>query len=324
MFDELFSLRNLLQAWRKFRSGKTRKRDVVSFEYHLEDNIFSLYEEMTGGAYKHKAYKYFPLFDNKKRDIYKADVRDRIIHQIVYEYLLSLYEQVFISDSYSSREGKGHHKAVRTLQYFIKLGSGGKKDRCFVLKCDIKKYFDTIDHSILLRLMEREVVCPEVLSLIQEIVGSFNQKNEKEKGIPLGNITSQIFANVYLHPLDRYIKRELRCRFYVRYNDDFVIVSNNQNELEAWREKIIDFVHRTLALRIPVEKTSIRKVAWGIDFLGFVVLPDSVLLRNKTKGKIVGNINERNMNSYMGVLAHCNSYHLKQKILSTFDDCFNI
>lgn len=320
MFNELFSIDNFFRAWRKFKSGKSHKKDVVSFEYHLEDNIFSLYDDVVNKWYKHKSYAFFQIFDNKKRDIYKADVRDRIIHQIIYEYLTSLYEPFFISDSYSSRDCKGHHKAVKTLQYFIKIVRTENYGGCFVLKFDIEKYFNTIDHSTLLAILRKKVSCPKIFNIIQEVVLSFNSKIGLGKGIPLGNITSQIFANIYLHSLDVYIKKELSCRFYVRYNDDFVIVSDNPKKLEDLKRKIIDFVSVNLKLNIPIEKTSIRKVAWGIDFLGFIILPNAVFLRGKTKGKIFSNINEKNIDLYWGILKHCNSYFLKQKVLSKIKD----
>lgn len=324
MRNELFSIANIFRAWRVFLSGKARKKDVVRFEYHLEDAIFLLHEEIVGGRYVHKTYEYFQIFDSKKRDIYKADVRDRVVHQIVYEYLTKVYEPLFIADSYSSRHNKGHHKAVETLRYFIRLASDGFYENCFVLKCDIKKYFDNIDHVVLLSIIKRDVTCPEICSMIEKIVESFDSEFAQGKGIPLGNVTSQIFANIYLHVLDLYVKKTLRCRWYVRYNDDFVIVSQNERELVELRRKIIDFVSTTLKLVIPMEKTSIRKISWGVDFLGHVLLPQALLLRNKTKGKLFSGISERNMHSYFGILKHCDSRNLKQKIGSFLasDDFF--
>lgn len=280
-------------------------------------NIFSLYGDLDKGIYKHSKYQYFQVFDNKKRDIYKADVRDRIVHQIIYKYLTNLYEQIFISDSYSSRNFKGHHRAIKTLKYFIKLAR--TDENCFVLKCDIRKYFNNIDHNILLRTIRQKVICDKTFMIIEEVIRSFGG-GENLKSVPLGNITSQIFANIYLHELDLYIKKELGCRFYIRYNDDFVIVSNNPKKLEELRTKIIEFVSMELGLEIPIEKTSIRNALWGIDFLGYTVLPKAILLRNKTKGKMLSKINETNTGSYLGMLKHCNSYNLKKKIISKIEN----
>lgn len=313
-FDELFSLNNIFEAWKKFRRGKSGKKDVMNFEMHLEDNLFCLYEDLHKGAYEHLPYKYFQVFDNKKRDIYKAEARDRIVHQIIYDYLLLLFEREFISDSYASRINKGQYKAVNAFRYFIKLVHGSHK-QCFVLKCDVRKYFDSIDQGVLLNLIKEKIICEKTISIIEEIISSY-VFSEDGKGVPLGNITSQIFANIYLNVLDQYIKKELRCRFYVRYNDDFVIISESKGKLEKMKNKIIFFAKEKLLLSIPQEKTSIRKINWGIDFLGFSVLPRAILLRNKTKNKIRQNISQKNIHSYFGILKHCDSYNLKMKILS--------
>ncbi len=288
----------------------------MNFELHLEDNLFDLYEDLRNNTYKHSLYKHFQIYDNKKRDIYKAEVRDRIVHQIIYDYLLLMFEPEFIPDSYASRIDKGQYKAINTFRYFIKLIRGNNRNRCFVLKCDVRKYFDSVDQSILLDLISEKVVCDKTFEIIKDIVLSFQSISRVNKGIPLGNITSQIFANIYLNILDQYVKKELKCRFYVRYNDDFVIVSDNETELKEIRDKIIIFVKEKLLLEIPLEKTSVRKIEWGIDFLGFTILPTIILLRNKTKNKIYSNISVKNRDSYFSILEHCNSYNLRRKILS--------
>jgi retron-type reverse transcriptase len=313
-YDELFSLDNVFYAWKKFRRGKSGKTDVMDFELHLEDNLFSLYEDLQNFSYKHSSYEYFQVFDNKKRDIYKAKVRDRVVHQIIYDYLTLLYEPEFISDSYASRINKGQYKAIKAFRYFIKLARNNHKP-CFVLKCDVRKYFDSIDQNVLLNLIKQKVACEKTLVIIKEIAVSYIFSGPG-KGVPLGNITSQIFANIYLNVLDKYVKNDLRCRFYVRYNDDFVIVSESFEKLEEIRNKISLFVKEKLFLEIPLEKTSIRKIGWGVDFLGFVILPKAILLRNKTKNKIYANINRKNRHSYFGILKHCDSRNLKEKILS--------
>lgn len=270
---------------------------------------------MKNYKYKHSPYKHFQIFDNKKRDIYKASVRDRIIHQIIYEHLLALFEPSFIPDSYASRKNKGQYKAVDTFRYFIKL-AGGKHRGCYILKCDVRKYFDSVDHEILSFLIKEKITCERTLKIIQEVVSSFNPSSVLQKGIPLGNITSQIFANIYLNTLDQYVKKKLRCRFYIRYNDDFVIVFPDNKNINYVRDKVILFVKEKLFLDIPRNKTSIRKIDWGIDFLGFIILPQAVILRDKTKNKIYENISKENIHSYIGLLKHCNSHNLKTKILA--------
>lgn len=149
------------------------------------------------------------------------------------------------------------------------------------------------------------------MKIIGEIISSFNSKDKVEKGIPLGNVTSQIFANIYLNELDYFVKKVLKIRFYVRYNDDFVIIDNNQRRLSDYLVKIRKFLKKNLLLDIPEDKASIRKFNWGVDFLGFTVLPNCVLLRNQTKTKIFERFNRSNAESYFGLLKHCNSYNLR-------------
>lgn len=291
----------------------------MSFSYHLEDNIFSLYEDLACGKWQHSAYEYFTVFDNKKRDIHKAMIRDRIVHQIIFDYLEGIFEAVFINDSYSSRKNKGSHQAIKTFRYFAKLVSDGNKRPCFVLKCDIKKYFNSIKPEILLKIIAEKVPDERILEIISLVIYSFHNYGE---GIPLGNITSQVFANIYLNGLDVFVKQELKARFYVRYNDDFVILDDSLTRLGQYLSKIRIFLETELQLEIPAHKATIRKPHWGVDFLGYTILPEAILLRNKTKGKMFDNLTEENASSYLGLLKHCNSYNLKQKIMSTFNSDF--
>jgi RNA-directed DNA polymerase len=316
MFEYLFSLNNLFYAWKKFKKGKSKKIDVIEFEFNLEDNIFSLHKDILTGNYHHGSYYFFQVFDNKKRDIYKACVRDRIVHQIIYDFLNKIYEPVFIADSYSSRKDKGNLKAINTFKYFLKLHTNGYSKNCYVLKCDIKKYFQNIDHKILIKHISEKVECNETLKIIKNIVDSFPLDKNIKRGIPLGNITSQIFANIYLHKLDIFIKNKLKCQYYVRYNDDFVIVGESKIKLLEIKNKITDYVSSESLSEIPTNKASIRKNTSGIDFLGYVILPNCILLRNKTKYKLYKNLNQSNFSSYFGLLKWCNSYTLRQKIRS--------
>lgn len=298
----------MFSAWQKFRSGKSEKFDVKSFERHLEDNLFSLYEAVLNGKYQHSGYSHFTVYDSKKRDIYKAKVGDRVIHQVIYDHLVKLFEPIFIADSYSSRLDKGAHRAINVFRYFLKLAGGD----CYVLKCDIKKYFENIDHETLMILIAEKVKEERIMAIIRSIVRGF--ESGIGRGIPLGNVTSQIFANIYLHPLDIFVKKNLLARFYVRYNDDFVIIDQNQARLKENLEKIKDFLAEYLFLEIPDSKAVIRKNKWGIDWLGYVILPNCVLLRDKTKAKIFSNLRPENLSSKLGVLKHCNSYNLMQKL----------
>lgn len=309
----------MLNYWDDLRRGKSGKKDIMEFERHLEDNLFDLQEKLSDFKYSHGVYDHFVFYDSKRRDIHKAMIKDRIVHKIIYDLLVKIYEPSFIKDSYSSRKEKGTHKAVKSLRYFLKL-SGGTNSVVFILKCDVKKYFDSVNHGVLFNLVKKKIHDEDVLEVIKNIIFSFDLADNEGRAIPLGNVTSQIFANIYLNELDDFVKDKLRTRFYVRYNDDFVIVSKNREKLESWRDEIKNFVSKNLLLDIPDDKATIRKFSWGVEFLGHVILPDCVLLRNKTKGKIMSRVNNGNLQSYLGMLKHCNSFNLRNKLLSKFSD----
>jgi RNA-directed DNA polymerase len=327
-YKKLISVKNLLKAWKKFKRGKGKKPEVMRFERNLEDNLFLLYEELKNGAYRHRGYKYFKVADPKKRDIHKAAVRDRIVHQSLYEYLCRVYEPFFIENSYSSRLEKGTHRAVLRLGKFADEICAKNHHQCCALKCDIRKYFENINHKILLGLLTERVEDEDILKLLEQVIKSFN--GERGAGLPLGNVTSQIFANIYLNELDHFVEKELKVRYYVRYNDDFVILAGNENLLSRKIKKIVNFIQKKLRLEIPNEKIIFRKLNWGIDFCGCVVLPNALLLRQKTKRRMLVNIRKvatgyqqekisfrqfrEVLDSYFGLLAHCNTFNLKNKI----------
>ena len=331
-FDNLISLENLLRAWRKFKIGKDKKSEVIRFERYLEDNLFSLYHDLKSQTYRHGEYHYFTVSDPKKRDIHKAAVRDRIVHQALYDYLVEIYESIFIDESYSSRLGKGTHRAVLCLKNFAQDIFKENKGECFALKCDIKKFFANIYHNILLNILKRKIKDKDVVWLIEIVVKSF--KVNRHRGVPLGNITSQIFANVYLNELDYFVKKELKLKHYLRYNDDFVILSEKQDELWKNIGQIKEFLGNNLFLEMPEGKIIFRKLRWGIDFCGYIVLPNAVLLRQKTKkrmlkkiaataekyakGEIAFSDYGRVLDSYLGLLKYCDSYNLKNTIKNRF------
>jgi len=328
-FDKIINLENIFRAWSVFRAGKEKKVEVLFFEGNIEDNLFSLYFSLKNGIYQHQAYEYFKISDPKKRDIHKASLRDRIVHQIFYDYLVEIYEPIFIEHSYSSRIGKGSHKAVQQLRIFSKEIAKRNFGRCYGAKCDVRKYFENIDHKILLEILQENIADERILHILEEIIHSFHGLSGK--GIPLGNITSQIFANIYLNELDQVVK-SLKIKHYVRYNDDFVILDYNKVRMVENVRKIKMFVERNLLLQIPKEKISFHKLKWGIDFCGYLILPNAVLLRRKTKRRMLKNIFHTAeklrigkiasldfraiFNSYCGLLKHCNSFHLKNKLKS--------
>jgi len=311
-FSEIVSVDNLLEAWKEFEKGKKNKPDVQEFSLKLMDNILSLNRDLSQGKYRHGGYESFIIHDPKQRHIHKAEVRDRMVHHAIYRILYPIFDESFIHDSYSCRNDKGTHKAVRRLESFYRRVSRNYTHPCFALKCDIKKFFFSVDHEILLGLIEKKIKDTDVLSLIDEIIQSFSK--EEGKGIPIGNLTSQLFANIYLHELDMFVKHELKVRYYIRYCDDFVILSDDILYLENVCAEIKKFVEIELKLSFHKDKITIRKLKQGIDFLGYVVLPHHTVLRTKTKKRMLQRVNENNVSSYLGILKHCDGYRLEEKV----------
>lgn len=327
-YDELISIENLFESWRAYQKGKSGKIDVMKFERHLEDNLFSLRNELRSGNYTHNKYSYFRISDPKKRDIYKSTVRDRMVHQALYAYLCKIYEPIFIELSFSSRKRKGTHRAVLALAKIAK-NFKKKKKVCLAMKCDIRKYFENINHKILMNILGKHITDKRIFNLLKIVIESF--RKEIAKGVPLGNITSQVFANIYLNELDKFAEKGLKLKNqYIRYNDDFIIIGDNEKYLFNQLEEIRKFLSEKLRLDLPREKIAFRKLSWGIDFCGYIILPNAILLRNKTKKMMFEKINaiSEKMNvkmisasdyrkasdSYFGLLSHCNAHNLKNKI----------
>lgn len=333
-YKKLISKESLLQAWRNFLSGKTNKKDAIDFWRNLEDNLFELHHDLRENNYQHGKYEKFIIRDPKRREIHKANVRDRITHQLIFSYLRPIFEKRFIFDSYASRVAKGTYRAVQRLRSFCKRENSRGRQGCWILKCDIEKFFDSIDHQILFSIIRKQVKTPDILGLIYKVIKSFEIK--PNKGLPLGNLTSQLFANIYLHEQDYFIKHTLHLKYYIRFNDDFVIVHKDKNFLESQIFLIQKFLSQKLLLSLPQNKIFLRNFFWGIDFLGYIVLPNGILLRAKTRKRMLNKIKIKRNNykggefhfhklcqtisSYFGILKHCSSFRLRQKILSLVGD----
>jgi RNA-directed DNA polymerase len=209
-YDTLISTENLLQAWREFTLGKSSKKDVQDFALHFADHIVQLHTELASFRYRHGLYQAFTISDPKPRHIHKARVRDRVLHHAVYRILYPFFDRTFINDSYSCRLGKGMHKAQEYFRRYAGIVSSNYTRTCWVLKCDIRKFFASIDHDILVTLLTQHIPDLGILLLLEEIIDSF--KTSPGKGLPLGNLTSQLFCNVYMNKFDQYIKHELKAR----------------------------------------------------------------------------------------------------------------
>lgn len=313
-YDSIISLESLLLSWKEFAIGKRNRRDVQVFERNLMDNIIALHYDLATGTYHHSGYEAFCISDPKPRNIHKASVRDRVVHRAVYRVLYPFFDRLFIADSFSCRDGKGIHKALDRFQKFSRKVSHNHTRTVWVLKCDVKKFFASIDHDILLRILREHIRDRAILGLLAEIILSF--QTESGKGLPLGNLTSQLLANVYLNEFDRFMKHTLRARYYIRYADDFVILSHEREVLEAILPRIRGFLGSRLALTLHPDKVSITTVASGVDFLGWVHFPDHRVLRRATKRRMFRNLEVKDckpetVQSYLGLLKHGNAYGLR-------------
>ena len=329
----MVSLENLFECWDLFRRGKRQKYDVQVFERHREDNIFSLRDDLISLKYKHGAYFQFDVFDPKKRNINAASVRDRLVHQVVFSTLSSIFDKRFIFHSFSSRSGKGTHLGSSFLMKMLHESSLNGSLNCYALKMDIKKFFDNIDHAILKKLIRKVVNDEKLLKIVDIIIDSF-QMDGKRVGVPLGNVTSQLFANIYLHELDVFIKHKLRKKFYLRYCDDFIIVSHDFSELKELIPLVGLFLNDSLQLKLHPKKIILRSLHQGIDFLGYIHFFHHQLLRMSTKkrmfrrlhhaqelffaNKITATSMDQKLQSYLGLLSHANHYTLSQILKNAF------
>ncbi|MBI4836912.1 MAG: hypothetical protein HY813_00705 [Candidatus Portnoybacteria bacterium] len=325
-------MENLFLAWKEFRRGKRSKKNVQEFEFNLEDNLFQLHQELRSKSYQHSNYTSFYVSDPKLRHIHKACVRDRVLHHAVFRILYPIFDKGFIFDSYSCRIRKGTHRAVNRMEKFCRKLSQNNRQNIFVLKCDIKKFFDSVDQDILIVLIKKDIADENALWLIEKIMGSF--ENNIGKGLPLGNVTSQLFANIYLNELDRFINHKLKIKYYLRYCDDFIILGDHKEYLKTFVKPIGDFLEKQLKLFLHPDKIIIRKYHQGIDFLGYVVFPYYRVLRTKTRRRMLRKIEKKyhdlqssaiskksfsqSLQSYIGVLKHCRGYKIKKIIEEGF------
>lgn len=238
------------------------------------------------------------------------------MHQALINIIEPLFDKKFIHDSFACRRGRGTHRAVARLRYFLHIASRNNTKKVWILKCDVKKFFDSIDHAVLKEVLYQHIDCVDTRWLIDRIIGSFEKTDSV--GLPLGNLTSQFFGNVYLHQLDFYIKRVLKVQYYVRYCDDMILIAYDKATLETYLQGILRFIQEKLSLNIHPNKIFVRTYRQGIDFLGYVLFPHHTILRKTTKKRIIRKwtyLNEQQRASYRGVLRYCHSYKI-QKILT--------
>lgn len=316
-YQDIILVENLLKAWEEFLPGKRNKEDVLEFSKNLMANIIDLHNNLKNKTYKHGGYQAFNISDPKPRNIHKANVRDRLLHHAVYRILYPEFDKLFFSESYSCRLNKGTHKAINKFSRYALKASENNHKTLWILKCDIKKFFASIDQEILIKILEKHIADKNIIYLLSEIIGSFHS-TKIGTGLPLGNLTSQLLVNIYMNEFDWWIKHTMKARYYIRYADDFLILSRDKDFLLDLTPKIADFLEEELKLTLHPNKLFVKTLSSGVDFLGWINFPDYRVLRTSTKRRVLKALNESekidSLISYVGFLKHGNEFGLKKKI----------
>ncbi|MGK5092443.1 reverse transcriptase domain-containing protein [Deltaproteobacteria bacterium TL4] len=300
--DGLFSFRSLYEAYYSCRKRKRGTINTLRFEADLFGNLFQLEESLEQGFYEPSRSLCFVVTDPKLREVFAANFRDRVVHHLLVPRLEAIWEPKFIFDSYACRKNKGTHAAVERLQSFMARVSRGNRIPGWFLQLDIRGFFMSVDRGILFELIQGKLEDPLLLGLTARILFHDCTRDyfykgvpgllEKipphktlfqsgiNKGLPIGNLTSQFFANVYLNELDQFVKHQLKCRFYLRYMDDFILLSEDREELLHWQEVIEEFLLKRLELQIK-PGVILKRVSEGSDFLGYIVRPQYKLVRHR-------------------------------------------
>ena len=292
LFNRICTFDNLHQAYLGARKCKRYRQEILQFSWNLEENLLQIQDELKNQTYKHGQYIKFIIQDSKKREIKAAPFRDRVMHHALCNIIEPIFDHGFIYDSYACRKNKGTHRAIKRLEKFLRSVAERERERVdsrqqiYVLKCDISRYFASIDHKILLLIIKKKITDSKTLWLIKEIINSsFEQK--PGRGIPIGNLTSQLFANIYLNALDQFVKHTLREKYYIRYMDDFLILDYNKKKLHLLKNQINQFLREKLKLEFHPQKANIFPANLGIDFLGYRIFGTHRLLRKSTVKRFV-------------------------------------
>lgn len=341
LWEQVIVFDNLLQAARQAQKGKRFRENVLVFNYNLERELPQLQADLRQQIYQPGAYRTFQIYEPKPRLISAAPYRDRVVHHALCNIIVPIFERTFINDSYANRVGFGTHRALKRFVDFA-------RNSRYVLQCDVRKYFPSLDHEILKTLIRRKIKCPDTLWLIETIIDSSNEQERvidhfpgddlitplaRRRGLPIGNLTSQFFANVYLNGFDHFVKETLNAERYVRYVDDFCLFSDDWQFLADARSQIESYLV-TLRLKIHPVKSQQFETRHGATFLGFRVLPDRIRVRTENlrrarrrlrrlrTGYRTGTITQSQLNqslqSWFAHLEQGDTWQLKQMILASY------
>jgi len=336
IYKKMYSLENINFSYKKARKGKSKEDYVKNFEQNLEENLKNLQYELILKTYKPHGLRRFIVRDPKTRTIHSSLFIDRIVHHIIVHILEPIFEKVFIYDSFASREDKGTHLAIkRFCEFMRRVSQNGRLVKNafnnnqiigYCLKADIKSYFDNVDHEILINIIKKKINDEEAIKLIRKVLYNFKGKDEG-KGMPLGNYTSQFFANVYLNELDYFIKHELKVKYYIRYVDDFVILHKSKKRLNYLKNRIEGYLFNRLKLKLHPTKSKILPLRNGITFLGYRIFYHYKLLIKRNmkfaKRKIImlknKELDEQKFIEFFkgweGYAKWANTYNLRKRLL---------
>ena len=337
LWPAIIDFENLMQAARQAQRGKRFNPNVLIFNYQLERELYTLHQQLTHKTYRPGPYQSFEIRDPKPRLISAAPYRDRVVHHALCNVIMPLLERTLIADTYANRPGYGTHRALQRFVHFARSHE-------YCLQCDIQKYFPSIDHEILKTILRRKIKCPDTLWLIDLIIDGSNEQIpviehfpsddlltpiQRRRGLPIGNLTSQFFANLYLSPFDHFAKEKLKLRCYLRYVDDFAAFSDDYEQLADARLAMEEFL-ATLRLKMHPVKSQLFRTMHGANFVGFRILPDRIRVRNDNLRRARRRLKQlqqqyaagditlepliQRLQSWEAHLKHGDTYRLRQKV----------
>ena len=344
LFDKISSFENLIKASNLAKRGNRQKSYGLEFEFNLEQELGRLVWELKTGYYQPNAYHHFVAFYPKMRAIAAPAFRDRVVQQSLVMEIEPIFDRIFIYDSYACRKHKGTHLGAKRVKKFLQATHTlYPQQDVYVLQSDIKSFFASMSWPILQKLMAKKITDPKALNLIikfitQHLVSSTSTQSraaiekvinvKQQRGLPIGNLTSQLFANVYLNQLDHFVKEELKQRWYSRYMDDFLIINPSKNELHKLKNKIAVFLEKNLKLKLHPKKTVIYPVKNGVPFVGYRIFHDHVLIRGNSLIRMQRRLKKRyqqlareeinqtefqqSVSSFQGHLKHADTYWLQK------------
>lgn len=331
LYEEIVDFNNLLFAYKQTQKGSRKfRKDSILFSLAEDVNLVQLWQELKSGRYRVGEYVRFKVYEPKERMVSAPRIRDKIVQFATHNIIKDVYKNVFISDSYACLEGRGTHRAVDAVQRYMRMAErnfGGG----WIVKVDISKFFYTIDREILKRILRKKIACERTLWLLDMIIDS---SPEGEVGIPLGNVTSQDFANIYLNELDQYVKRYLGIKYYVRYMDDCIAIVPTREEAKLLKEQMVWFLRTKLNLKENEKKTQIFPLKQGVNAYGFKIWTTHRKVRDQSKRAMkrrikamdrklkAGLLTEKEVkqavDSWLGHTRHSNSYNLAKKIFAPY------